>query len=849
MNENYFDDIPAPSDENFHGGFAPSSVPAPYLQDLNFNKKSKEISYVDDNYPYEQKASYRDIPKSYQTYDAYNSSENFLYVGDPKDQQNSEPICNFDLINYKFTPGEETILDIFREGGKLSSSAKFFKERQPQVYMVKAILAALRDKKHLVVEAGTGTGKTFAYLIPLLKLGKKIVVSTKTKNLQDQLADKDVSYLVSIFKDGYKVALLKGRENYLCMRQIYNYNPDDFKTRHSKGFEEIYGPVPHLYYEQIKSFADHSLTGDISEFRYSEQKLYEEDIYISRFVARSATCLGKKCNYFTNCFLNNARDAAQTADLVIVNHSLYLANVKIGLLSDGCFSMLPSDTDLVVFDEAHHLLDDVRNSFANEVKSSDVKEFIYLLNESLSNLRSALSSNNNLSMEEQTEIENLFSFTAERLKKQVNDMILDLYRCIRKIVAPISSNNFQLSAQNFKKKNEPYSCTLANVANSKEFFMICENACINLSVLMDDFKDKADDYKLFEDVSPILTILNKLLEEFFDFISSIKSFTKKENIHDIENVRIIKSSEKFFSFTTIPLDVADIFSRHVLQKKKSNNDDIDISSKVPKFLFTSATLQVNRSFDNFTHKLGLSDYYTCALPSPFDYRKHSCIYIPQQIPNGKEYGNSHIDSVVKFALPLILKISGGVLVLCTSNNAMNSIFYHLSKLKDTIKRNIYCQNDTNKAELIRTMQREKNSLVVATQSFWEGVDIRGSALSCVIIDRLPFKNNKDPLVDALNNYYQEKLGKSGFISYSLPEMIVNLKQGVGRLIRSEDDIGVIAIADHRISVDSTNYSNKIRRDLPPMRIVRNIEEMLNFMDEAKSVSEEFKKDKSNANKA
>lgn len=779
MNENIFDDIPMPDDNHLQGFLASPRFQMP----------------VDDSILQAQQASH-DNP------------------------QNTTPECNFDLENFKLTSGEEEIVKIFKDGGKLSTTAKFFKERYPQICMVKAILAAMRNKKNLVVEAGTGTGKTFAYLIPLLQMGKKVVVSTKTKNLQDQLDDKDVSYLVSIFKKGYKTAILKGRENYLCRLRI-----DSFSQNIEKGKNTPSGKshVPHDFFYQLKDFSENSLTGEVADFQYKGQLYNQDEDYTSKFVARSSTCQGlKKCKFASTCFLKRARQNALDSDLVIVNHSLYFANAKVSKADKKC-SLLPDNTDVVVFDEAHHLLNEVRHSFATELGYKNIAELRELLDDIRNNLLTVLTASvsspfaNSIKNRKnaQEEINKLFTDTDNILLHKSRDLANTLF-------VSLSRENLVMTGV---KDRSSLSITLGKAVQNKDFVKNCEEYIKELTELKDDFKTGAAKLMLTDSISPVAAMIINFLEVLSDFISGISEFCKATSAEDLEHVRIVTLTDKSFDFTTTPLDVADMFQTYVLGKNKSEEP-------VTKFVFTSATLQINKSFDDFTSKLGLDNFYTCALPSPFDYLRQSCLYFPNIVPDGKEFGDNHVNSVINYVTPLFNVISGGFLILCTSTGVMNKIFNTLFTRELSLQRKVYCQHKDNKAELIRNMQQQGNAVVVATQSFWEGIDIRGSALSCVVIDRLPFLPVNDPLVKALTDYYEKKLGKSGFFSYSLPEMVVNLRQGVGRLIRSEDDIGVIAIADSRLSPQSScSYGAKIRRELPPMKIVRTVAEVKQFMNQ------------------
>lgn len=754
----------------------------------------------------------------------------------------AEILTNFELDERAYNNLERQIIDIFRTGGLLDKNTTFFKERQPQIEMVKSIITAVREKRNLVVEAGTGTGKTFAYLIPLLKLGRRVVVSTRTLNLQDQLLKRDIEHIKRILGSDYRVEALKGRANYVCLSRLNGL--DSAKFRNTSAANEVTVKGDKYQFQssilKIRNFLDRESSGDLSllDFRDFEQS------FIDKIAAHSHTCRGTRCKFYGTCYVNQARSRADDADLLIVNHSLLLQNYLRN------FALFNSNPDVIVFDEGHHLPEVVRGTFTDESGSSAMRKCCSTLEE-IARDRTMKGK-----VHDDQTFSNAIGIVREDLEFLLKDISKDLFFEMKKV----SSEQFS------SDKNPRFSVLLSEAkSGNPKITGVLRRLKEQLDYLHADFKSVISKFAVQDEKGNPLRSLIAAVDGFItDTAAQAESF-----IDDGEPspsiVNLIVSTQNSFSLQSVPLDVSHIFPGKILdagfpvrtgadasddeddpddeddinneednvfsEKKISGEDGDDLSElsddtgssgnssgagpsfKKPVYVFTSATITSGNTFEKFCGWLGIKDELHLRVNSPFDYPNQGFIYLPDFIPQGKVVGEEHARQIVDYSLPLLKAIDGGFLILCTSNFVMSRV-YNLLKNNQTLgKRRIYSQSLTSKVEIVRSMLRYGNVVTVATSSFWEGVDIPGDALSCVIIDRFPFKP-MDTLQKSLSDYITRVLHGNSFMDLSLPEMIISLKQGVGRLIRSEDDFGVVAIADDRI-VRGPSYGRKVLNELPP----------------------------------
>lgn len=645
---------------------------------------------------------------------------------------------------------------VFGENGLVAAHHDNYEYRVGQVNMAEAALRAFEDKKHLIVEAGTGTGKTLAYLVPAIAAAlsdrKRIVISTGTKNLQSQLMEKDIPFLKKIMPKKFSVACMKGRSNYACL----------FRIKKAKNQPILEGLDELNYFEKIRYWSHNSKTGDKDELT----NLPENIPFWSRINAKSDTCLGQNCEDFEACFITRMRQKAEDADIVIVNHHLFFADLNIRGNEYG--KVIPN-YGAVIFDEAHLIEDIAADYFGFRVSNFQIEEII----------RDA----NNL---------------------PITDAIY--HRDITKSAAKISEFADQFWARFGAGRGREGRFPLIPNSSAKEIAF-----------------DEIQNTPLGEAYVVLDNALGGLLSAIGVFVEEI---TEAESLaRRIERIRsdlkfIISRERRDFVYwlerrgrgvflCASPIDVSEL-----LREK--------LFDKVETCILTSATLSSDGKFDFIRKRLGLDENKTETLlaPSSFNYEKQAVVYLPKSIsdPRSSEFIKSCAVEIEK-----LLKItSGRAFVLSTSVYAMNALYKIVSSRVDFP---CFVQGSTSKAGLLEKFMNRPKAVLFATSSFWQGVDVRGERLSCVIIDKLPFAVPSDPVVAARNSYIEENGGNS-FFDYSVPNAIILLKQGVGRLIRSASDTGVIALLDSRLRTKA--YGKRFLSSLPKTRItneLRDVEKM------------------------
>ena len=638
---------------------------------------------------------------------------------------------------------ELIIEEFFKNSGPLSEIIDNFHEREDQINMAKIVNKTIEEKDSLIVEAGTGIGKTFSYLVPALMNGGKVVISTATKNLQDQLFLKDIPTIRDALKIPININILKGRSNYICQLRMENallegqfLNREDAKFIH-----------------EIKKISDHSDVGEISEFNN-----IPENSTIWPFVTSTKeNCLGQDCEFFKSCFVIKARKKAIASEVVIVNHHLFFADF---VLKDAELSEILPKADTVIFDEAHQI-SEIAPIFLGENISTN--HIIYLVQD----------------------INQIFSKHIKDKKK-----LIELSKSITDLT--ISLNTF------FDKRNQRIG--IEKIEKLDSFKEIINDLLNNLNKLCVFFNAYSE-----QDIE--LKKINERIEEIIIKLESWIKDTKEDYVYWIDI--FLKSIQ----FNITPISVADNF-----RKFQENNKAA--------WIFTSATLAVNSSFEHFQSLMGLENAKTKLLKSPFNYSKNAYLYVPKEMPETSDrLFNNHL---VNQIYPLLLAAKGRAFILSTSIKSMNEI---KSLLEDEFEKNnvnypIFIQGAGSKTKLLEQFKHHGNAVLIGSLSFWEGVDVRGENLSLVIIDKLPFQSPGDPIFESKINMLSAK-GINAFMTFQLPKAIISLKQGAGRLIRDELDKGVLMVCDQRIV--SKPYGKRFWQSLPSFKRTRNQEDVIEFL--------------------
>jgi ATP-dependent DNA helicase DinG len=637
---------------------------------------------------------------------------------------------------------------LFGAGGPLAPAVGTFKPRTSQTEMAKAIASAIDGQKVLMAEAGTGTGKTFAYLVPALLWGGKTIVSTGTKNLQDQLFLRDIPTIRQALKAPVSVALLKGRSNYVCHFHLERTLQNGRLTSRDD--------VGHL--REISRFIKMTSSGDKAELA----KVPETASVWNLVTSTRDTCMGAECQYYQDCFVMKARREAQQADVVVVNHHLFFADVA--LKDTGVAELLPS-ANTVIFDEAHQLPDTATLFFGTSVSTSQVLELCRdVLAEGLAHARGPD-----------------WAKTVTVVEKAARDLRLTFpeggTRMSLPQVPPTSA--FFPALQTLKDELDGLIDVLEEQAQRAETLEACRVRAVELKASYDAWKADPKGKVVEGDQAAVLWV---------------EAFNSSLQLHKT------------------PLSIAPIFQN---QREGAPRT----------WIFTSATLAVKNDFKHFADQMGLTGEPAVTWPSPFNYGEQGVLYVPTGMPEPNSMG--YTDAVVDAALPVIEAAGGRTFFLCTTIRAVNRVAERLRVefAERGLEFPLFVQGERGRTELLDSFRNAGNAVLVGSQSFWEGVDVRGEALSLVIIDKLPFAPPDDPVL-AARIEVMEKQGMNGFMHHQLPEAIITLKQGAGRLIRDVDDRGVLMICDPRLI--SKPYGRRIWQSLPPFKRTRVQEEVLAF---------------------
>ncbi len=631
---------------------------------------------------------------------------------------------------------------LFSAEGPLAALIPGYRMRTQQVEMAVAIGEAIRHSRQLVAEAGTGTGKTFAYLVPALLSGGKVIISTGTKTLQDQLFNRDLPAVRDALKVPVTVAMLKGRSNYVCHFHLERAMREGrFASREDAN-----------YVHKIRAFAEHSATGDKAELT----DVPESATIWPAVTSTRDNCMGQECAHYKECFVMEARKRALAADVVVVNHHLFFADVM--LRDEGVSELLPS-ANTVVFDEAHQLPEVAGLFFGEDVSTSQLMELARD-----SHAEFITTAKDCLALPEAT----------AALEKAVRDFrLIFAYEGARMPVQKaLALKNFDSAYDTVQEKLKALSAVLETQAA----------------------RDPA-------------------LENFYE--RSLALIEQLQRWHAAENANLVRWVEVFTQSVQLhatPLSVAETFGKQLNAQPRA-------------WIFTSATLAVRNDFSHYLAQMGLADATTGYWSSPFNYDQQALLYVPPEMPEPNS--SAYTASVAAAALPVIKASLGRAFVLCTSLRAMREVH---ALLKDAFAEQgmeypLLIQGESSRTELLERFRKLGNAVLVGSQSFWEGVDVRGEALSAVIIDKLPFAPPDDPVLAARIDKMNAE-GKNAFMEYQLPYAVITLKQGAGRLIRDETDRGVLMICDPRLI--SKPYGRRVWQSLPPFKRTRALADVQGF---------------------
>ena len=672
----------------------------------------------------------------------------------------------------------QDLSELFGPGGPLQSALPDFKSRWQQLRMAERVATALEHRETIVVEAGTGTGKTFAYLVPALLCGARVLISTGTRTLQDQLFSKDLPLVAAALGRPARIALLKGRTNYLCRYRLNRLGSageqlswdidtpaaeDDPDTGSNTAGATQTTPKPARNNPMLARIQRWSLTtrrGDLAEVR----GLSDSHPLWPQVTSTRDNCLGNKCSEFSRCHVAIARREALDADMVIVNHHLLLADLA--LKEDGFGDILGS-ADAVILDEAHQIPDLATEFFGANVSSRRIEHLL---------------------KEAHTEI------AAQLARVSADSAAADAVREVATATRRVEQTTAQLSASLPGRPGRfQLSEASAGVTSS------VDELARALQILQNQLTNLGDD-------SP----LAQLSEKAGDLVQSLDRIA---DIDDLEGVRAVEVTPRGFALSLMPFDISARFLS-MIQGRRCG------------WIFTSATLSVGEDFTHFTGRLGLTDSPTLKIDSPFNYELQSLLYLPTGLPEPASYG--YVAKVIETAVPLIEASGGGAFVLFTSHRALSQGATVLRGLWPAAASpyRLFVQGEAPRERLLKEFREDGNGVLLGTASFWEGVDVKGEALRLVIIEKLPFASPDDPLVRARIDHLQAT-GGNAFRDYQLPEAALALKQGVGRLIRSEEDYGTVVICDPRMM--GRGYGKVLLAALPPMTPTRDRDEALRFI--------------------
>ena len=652
--------------------------------------------------------------------------------------------------------------DFFAPGGVLSRSPLPYEFRRGQLEMAQAVERAFSDNRHLIVEAGTGTGKTLAYLLPALRAcaatGHRVIISTGTKNLQEQLFFKDVPFLESLLGP-LRVCYMKGRANYLCRHKLFALRNQPILS----GLEEI------SQYQAIAEWEKVTETGDRAEI----DDLPEASALWSKLDARSDACLGQTCPDYGRCFITEMRRRAAESDVVIVNHHLFFADLAIRSSAGGApdAGVLP-EAGIVIFDEAHELEDTASSYFGVN----------------LSNLRF-----DELARDTETLLR-----AAGQLKSEIvtaAQMIRERARLFFSALPTRAAGE----RGNYGEGRMPFN-------NREEFLEHQGDVYLGVLNALHRMEGELERLPATDEAQPLGRRAGMLREQ-------LKFLMESQDRNTVFWLERRGGRQMTTHLQATPIDVSDLLRDLLFQN-------------YPSVVLTSATLTVQGGFSHIRKRLGLDEARELVVPSHFKYDRQALLYLPPDMPDPRE--PNFQDEAAKRIRRMLDITRGRAFCLFTSYQQMRDLY---ERLLVEVRWPLLLQGTAPRKALLEEFRQTANAVLFGTSSFWQGVDVQGEALSCVIVDRLPFAVPTDPIVQARMRAIEEAGGKP-FFEYQVPSAVIALKQGFGRLIRSLDDRGVLMLLDPRL--ERQRYGRIFLESLPPYRITQNIADVEAFFGDAAS---------------
>ena len=646
------------------------------------------------------------------------------------------------------------MLEVFGPDGLIATAHPEYEHRPGQIEMARAVMRAFEEKRHLIVEAGTGTGKTLAYLVPAVAaaLGGngRVIVSTGTKNLQEQLMEKDIPFLQNILPKPFSATYMKGRNNYLCLNRLARAQSAPVL----EGLDEV------DYFDEVCHWSRESETGDRAELA----NLPESLSFWRHIDARSESCLGQKCPDFDPCFITRMRNRAQEADIVVVNHHLFFADLS---LRNGNYGSVLPDYTAVILDEAHLVEEVASEYFGAQVSNYQIEDLVRDLG--------------------------MLTFEDAGVDQELTHSLARMSRF---------SDNFWMGFRDGRGEEGRYPIIPGTFARRNsdgelqatplgELYMALEGAIARTETTLDALKDKEPEVE---------ALIRRLREVRFE-LEFIVTGTDKKFVYWLER------RNRGVFLRASPIDVAGL-----LQDK--------LFEEVPTVVLTSATLSSGGNFAFIRDRLGLDTADDLIAASSFDYQSQAILYLPAKMPDprDREWMRAASAEVIR----ILNATEGRAFVLSTSLAGMQSFY---ENVWSEIDYPCLVQGSASKGQLLKQFRETPNAVLFATSSFWQGVDVRGEQLSCVIIDKLPFAVPTDPIVAARQRSIEDS-GGSSFYEYSVPQAIIALKQGLGRLIRSTTDRGVLAILDPRLR--TKGYGRTFLQSLPACRVTSRIDDLAAF---------------------
>jgi len=653
--------------------------------------------------------------------------------------------------------------EIFGRAGVIARAHPDYEFRPGQIQMAEAVLRAFEERRHLLVEAGTGTGKTLAYLVPAIAAatsrGQRIIISTGTKNLQEQLMEKDIPFLQRVLPRKFTAAYMKGRNNYACLQRIKRAENAPILD----GLDEL------DHFEEVRRWARDSQTGDRAEL----VRLPENLPFWRHLDARSEICMGQKCPDYDPCFITRMRQRASDADIVIVNHHLFFADLA---LRGGEYGQVLPDYSAVIFDEAHAIEDVAAEYFGSQVSSYQVEDLL-----------------RDLQLLPITEVE------ANRELTRTSGRVL---RFAERFWQGFQEGRGEegrgpIMPGTFARKNARGEIEATALGDS---YLSLDGALNRMETTLDALREQPPEVE---------NLLRRIRELRFN-LEFIVAGDDKRYVYWMER----RGRGMFLRAS--PIDVSTL-----LQDK--------LFERVETVVLTSATLASAGNFTFARERLGLTDEKTDELiaPSGYDYQNQAVLYLPLRMPDPRS--PQWTEAAAAEVLRILEVTRGRAFVLSTSTSGMRALY---ERVAPQIDFPCFVQGTAAKSALLDKFRATPNAVLFATASFWQGVDVRGDALSCVIIDKLPFAVPSDPVVAARQRFIEDA-GGSSFYEYSVPQAIISLKQGLGRLIRSATDRGVLSVLDPRLRTQA--YGRQFIKSLPPCRVTSELNEVARVFDHESQV--------------